>query len=202
MFIKQVDIINRLISGEIIKINRKNKAIVDVRPVAKLAWAMNTKPRIREEGNGIFRRLQIVEFPALAAEERDPAVKRRIMQLEAPGILAWAVEGLRRLRERGGFEIPETVRAAVRDFEFSNDPPAQFMDECCTLGEDLHVGKRKLYDAYKSWCQVYGHKPKAEGQVREDWLRLGLKDGKSKGKRLYRGAEVSNRVSMYDAVDD
>ena len=195
MFIKQVDIINALISGEKLKINRKNKAIVDHRPVAKIAWAMNTKPRIREEGNGIFRRLQIVEFPALDPEYRDPAVKQRIMQLESPGILAWAVEGLKRVRERDGFIIPESVRAAVRDFEFANDPPAQFLEECCELGEDRKTGKRALYDAYTRWCKAYGHKPKAEGQVREDWLRLGLTDGKTGGKKVYRGVEVVNKLS-------
>jgi P4 family phage/plasmid primase-like protien len=202
MFIKQVDILNALISGEMLKINRKNKAIVDVRSVAKIAWAMNTRPRIREEGNGIFRRLQLVEFPALDVEHRDPAVKRRIMELEAPGILAWAVEGLKRLRKRGGFEVPEAIKAAVRDFEYTNDPPRQFLDECTKRGAEYNTGKRALYKAYAAWCKTYGYKPKAEAMIREDWLRLGLLDGKTHGTKVYRGAEVTVTPSMYGGLYD
>jgi putative DNA primase/helicase len=110
---------------------------------------MNSLPKIREEGNGIFRRLMIVKFPALAPHEKDPAVKERIRLLEPPGILAWAVEGLRRLRKRDGFKIPESVRVVVQDFEHSNDPPRQFLEEVCERGdESLHVGRKELYDAY------------------------------------------------------
>jgi P4 family phage/plasmid primase-like protien len=191
MFIKQVDIINTLVSGEMISVNRKNKPIVDVRPTAKLAWAMNSLPKIREEGNGIFRRLMIVKFPALAPHEKDPAVKERIRLLEPPGILAWAVEGLRRLRKRDGFKIPESVRVVVQDFEHSNDPPRQFLEEVCERGdESLHVGRKELYDAYAKWCKYYGFKPKAVTQIREDWLRLGLKEGKSQGKKNYKGVKI------------
>jgi putative DNA primase/helicase len=201
MFIEQVDILNALISGETLKINRKNKAIVDVRPVAKLAWAMNTKPRIREEGSGIFRRLQIVEFPTLDPAKRLPAVKQRIMELEPPGILAWAVEGLKRLKERDGFDIPESVRAAVEDFEYSNDPPRQFIEEMCKRGDDLSVGRKDLYEAYARWCKHYGFKPKAVTQIREDWIRLGLKEGKSHGKKLYRGVEIEHDPDQYFGFD-
>jgi P4 family phage/plasmid primase-like protien len=191
MFIKQVDIINTLVSGEMVSVNRKNKPIVDVRPTAKLAWAMNSLPKIREEGNGIFRRLMIVKFPALAPQEKDPAVKERIRLLEPPGILAWAVEGLRRLRKRDGFKIPESVRVVVQDFEHSNDPPRQFLEEVCERGdESLHVGRKELYDAYAKWCKYYGFKPKAVTQIREDWLRLGLKEGKSQGKKNYKGVKI------------
>jgi P4 family phage/plasmid primase-like protien len=196
MFIRQVDILNALISGEPVKINRKNKAIIDVRPVAKLAWAMNAKPRIREEGNGIFRRLQIVEFPELDPHKRDPNVKQRIMQVEAAGILAWAVEGLKRLRSRDGFVVPPSVSAAVKEFEYVNDPPRQFFDEMCEPGDDHdHVGKKELYDAYALWCKHYGFKPKAVNQIREDWLRLGLKEGAVHGKRHYK------RVKLVEAPD-
>jgi P4 family phage/plasmid primase-like protien len=189
-FIKQVDIINTLISGETISVNRKNKPLVDVRPTAKLAWAMNSLPKIREEGNGIFRRLMIVKFPDLPAEEKDPAVKERIKLLEPPGILAWAVEGLKRLRKRDGFKIPEPVHQAVQDFEVTNDPPRQFLDEACERDPDFKVGKKELYDTYARWCNFYGFKPKAVNQIREDWLRLGLKETTIQGTRYYKGVKI------------
>jgi P4 family phage/plasmid primase-like protien len=166
MYIKQVDIINTLISGEIISVNRKNKPIVDVRPTAKLAWAMSSLPKIREEGNGIFRRLMIVQFPPLNPEEKDPAVKERIRLLEPPGILAWAVEGLKRLRQRDAFKIPESVGRAVQDFELSNDPPRQFLEEACERDANGHVGKKELYDAYAKWCKYYGFKPQSHPDPR------------------------------------
>lgn len=195
MFIKQVDILNTLISGEMLAINRKNRPIIDVRTTAKILWAMNSVPKIREEGSGIFRRIKIVKFPKL--EERpNPRVKQRIMMIEPPGILNWAIEGLKRLRGRGCFEIPRSVQGAVEEFEYSNDPPRQFVDEMCECG-DFKTPKKVLYEAYKAWCHAYGHKPKSSSQIKEDWLRMGFQETALRGKRFYWGVQVVEDPDVY-----
>jgi P4 family phage/plasmid primase-like protien len=195
MYIKQVDILNTLISGEVLSINRKNKPIVDVRTTAKLLWAMNSEPKMREEGNGIFRRVQIVKFPPLEGPP-NPLIKERIMKLEPPGILNWAIEGLRRLRERGYFVIPEATRVAVEEFEKANDPPAQFLEEMCERG-DFRTPRKELYNVYRRWCIAFGYKPKAVAAVKHDWLRLKLEERTVNGKGFYHGVRVAEDPDIY-----
>lgn len=69
MFIRFVDLLNKIISGEEIQINRKNKPLVDVRSTAKILskilWAMNRTPQVREEGSGFFRRIHPITSFAL-----------------------------------------------------------------------------------------------------------------------------------------
>src|SRR5215218_4055455 len=72
--------------------------------------------RVSEAQSGIFRRVKVVEFPTMPEEDRDPEIKNLIAG-EGPGILNWALEGLERLRKRGHFDIPESVRSATREFK-------------------------------------------------------------------------------------
>ncbi len=75
MFIKSTDVLNAIISGEPITVERKFQDPIEITPRAKLLWAMNELPRVQEAGNGLFRRVKVVEFPALAEGRKDPALK-------------------------------------------------------------------------------------------------------------------------------
>jgi putative DNA primase/helicase len=185
MFIRFVDLLNKIISGEEIQINRKNKPLVDVRSTAKILWAMNRTPQVREEGSGFFRRIHPITFPPFEGK-KIPAVKERITQLEGPGILAWAVEGLKRLRERDRFDVPQSVREGMVDFEYNNDPAAQFLAEMCELGEHYQTTPGELHEVYSAWCRHYGYKPKAKNTAGEDWHRLKVKDGRTKRGRYWK----------------
>ena len=128
-------------------------------------------------------------------------VKERIMKLEQPGILAWALEGLKRLRERGGFVIPKDVQAAVEDFKNANAPPEVFMQEMCERGalEDrgFLTKPKELYEAYSMWCKHYNLSPKAITRIPEDWKRLGLVWTKQQGTPYYRGVKLRYDPRVY-----
>jgi P4 family phage/plasmid primase-like protien len=184
-FIRYVDLLNKIISGEEIQINRKNKPIVDVRSTAKILWAMNRTPQIREEGSGFFRRIHPITFPPFEGKKA-PGVKERITQLEGPGILAWAVEGLKRLRERDAFDVPASIREAMVEYEYNNDPAAQFLAELCEKGENFETSSARLHEVYAAWCKHYGYKPKAKNTAGEEWRRLKVAQGRSKTKRWWK----------------
>jgi P4 family phage/plasmid primase-like protien len=184
-FIRYVDLLNKIISGEEIQINRKNKPILDVRSTAKILWAMNRTPQIREEGSGFFRRIHPITFHPFEGK-KNPGIKERIVRLEGPGILAWAVEGLKRLRERDAFEVPDTVKDAMEGFELNNDPAAQFLNELCEKGEDYSTSFPELHEVYTAWCKLYGYKAKAKNTASEDWRRLKVGEGRSKKARYWK----------------
>ncbi len=186
-FLASTNILNALISGEKIQVERKFRDPYEISPRVKLAWAMNELPRVGDANSGIFRRVKVVAFPAIAPQDRDPAIKERI-KTEGPGILNWALVGLQRLRERGHFEIPEAVEDATAQFKENNDVAALFVEERCVTSNnpDDTAGADELYREYKEWCTDNGHRPQGRMRVADDWQRLGFKKYKSKGRVRYR----------------
>ena len=188
-FINATHIINAIISGEEIPVEKKFKDAFLITPTAKICWAMNDLPRVGDANSGLFRRVKVVSFPKFEGEP-DREMKGKI-KAEGAGILNWALEGLKRLRERGGFEIPACVREATEDFQKTNDVPALFVEEVCLIDDAAKVQSSKLYEAYAHWCKTNGHKPRSSTSVSSDWVRLGFEKKTLNGRSFYYGLEVN-----------
>ncbi len=191
LFMRAAYRLNAIISGESVTVERKYHDAYEVRPVAKLLWAMNELPRL-EASSGLFRRVKVVRVRPVASP--DAEVKNQVVN-EREGILNWAIEGLRRLRARGHFEIPACVQDATVQFQYANDIPATFLAECCERGSDHHVQGGELYKAYREWCELNGHKPMSATALAEHWARLGLERYRGDGKTFYRGVKLRYNIS-------
>ncbi len=187
-FLKIDYLLNAIISGEPIPVNRKFRDPIEITPHAKIAWAMNELPRV-QANSGLFRRVHVIEFPPLAEQKRDPRVKERIKQ-EGAGILNWALEGYARLRARGAFDIPARVREANEQFQENSDVAGLFVAERCEIGEGFSEQSSKLYAAYETWCYTNGHQKKSNTAIAEDWRRLGFTKFKVQGRSHWRGVKV------------
>jgi putative DNA primase/helicase len=188
-YLRTSHVLNALISGEPIQVEKKYRDPFVLVPRAKIAWAMNELPRVGSASDGLFRRVKVLHFEGIPEEERDPAVKSAI-EGEGAGILNWALVGLDRLRERGRFEVPDAVKDATAHWQETNDVPALFVAEVCTVDEERRTTGRNLYIEYTSWCESNGHKPKSSTSVSEDWQRLGFERKRIQGKTYYVGLSV------------
>ena len=189
-YVRSGHILNAIISGESVLVDRKYRDAVTITPRAKLCWALNDLPRIAEAGSGLFRRVKVVAFDPLEESARDPNVKEDIRR-EGAGILNWAIEGLQRLQLRGRFEIPACVRAASDDFQLRSDIAAVFVSECCITGHDERVQTSALYAKYKEWCEANGHKHKSSTALADDWIRLGFTKYRPGGINYWRGLRIA-----------
>jgi putative DNA primase/helicase len=188
-YVGVTDILNALISGDKLEVERKFRDPYDIYPRAKIMWAMNELPRISSANDGIFRRVKLLKMTPIPPEERDPEVKERV-RTEGAGILNWSLDGLDRLRGRGGFQIPASMQAAVEHWRESNDTAAMFVEEACGTGPNLWASAGELYDAYRRWCEGNGYKAKSRNRVAEDWERLGFTRTKVKGVYRWNGVRV------------
>jgi len=146
-------------------------------------------PRVHSAGDGLFRRVKIVKFPAIPKADQDPRIKEAIMT-EGAGILNWALDGLDRLRERGGFAVSKGVEAQTESFRLTADVPAAFVDDACELGDDHETQSSYLYQEYKNWTIRNGHKPQSITTISEDWERLGLHKVKKPAGMYWQGIRV------------
>ena len=193
MYVRSTDILNTIISGEPVQIERKHKPAYTIIPQAKIIFAMNDLPRVNDASNGLFRRVKVLKFPALAPEARDEKLKRLISD-EGAGIMNWALDGLRRLRKRGHFTIPECVTSATDDFKRENDKASLFVSECCETSPENRVQSQLLYNGFKEWCFENGLKPSSSTSMAREWERLGFEKKRINGKTWWQNVGLLVQV--------
>jgi putative DNA primase/helicase len=150
------------ISGDDLNINRKYQVPVTVRLRAKWLLRGNDKPALSDQTDGIWRRLQIIEFTEkFEGNRRDDMLADRIVENELPGVLRWAVDGLVMLLKAGGFkDIPESVLAAKREMQLETDNVLGWW-----VAKDVQVcdaprtSKDSAYRNYSVWCKDSGMMP-------------------------------------------
>ena len=191
-YIASTHILNTIISGEPLTVDRKFRDPIVVTPRCKIAWAMNELPRVSNASNGLFRRVKVIRFPVLS--DPDPNVKEDIRS-EGAGILNWALRGLARLRQRGAFDIPEHVADATREFHETNDKALLFVKECCARGPDCREQSSALYRAYRDWCHENGLMPESNVKMAEQWRRLGFQRRRSQWPYLVAGRSVAHETA-------
>ena len=194
-YVTTTDILNAIISGETVRVEQKHKPAFDMTPRAKICWAMNSYPRIGDPNDGLFRRVKVVTFDPIPEADRDPEIKETI-RAEGAGILLWGLEGLKRLRARGRFAIPQAVRDATDHFKAANDVPALFVSERCVTGPAYRVKADPFYQAYKTWCIENGYKPLALSNAAREWERLGFTRHRTMTTREWEGVGLRQEPNL------
>lgn len=139
---------------EAILINEKYKPAYEYVPHAKHVFVTNNLPRINDRTKAVFNRLLIVIFRIVFEErEQDPDLPEKLLR-EMPGVLAWAVEGARRLiRNRGKFTVPQDSAEEVRRYMAEMNPFIAFAEECLEATEGGRGGVllASLTDRFNAW---------------------------------------------------
>ncbi len=163
----------------------------EFKPECKIWLGLNHKPTIQDDSYGFWRSVRLVPFRRQFVDDADDALTDKL-RAEAPGILAWAVEGCLAWQADGLAE-PKTVTAASKAYRAESDPLAEFLEECCIVDEDVEVRFSDLYFAYQHWAD--GERLKAHDQLTRTALgsRLGerfARDRDAGKKRIYVGVTL------------
>jgi putative DNA primase/helicase len=140
-------------SHDIITARNLYEAPFDFTPTHKTVLTTNHKPIVRGADEGTWRRIHLLPFTKMIpVEERDLHFRERKLLPELPGILNWALEGLRAyLRE--GLKPPEAVRAATKEYREDMDIIGQWIEECCVREPAARATAAMLHHSYKYWAE-------------------------------------------------
>lgn len=112
----------QVVEGTIQNTEFKSKDAFDFRPIAAHWFASNHLPRSRDFSRGFTRRWLVLEFSRVVpAEERIPDFHNVLIAEEREAIAAWAVEGLKRLREQGDYTQPKSHVARIEQIARANN---------------------------------------------------------------------------------
>lgn len=147
-------LVKQLCSTDKIQGEKKYKAPIRFEPSHTLILHTNFLPRVGVIDEGTWRRLIVVPFNAVIEGNDD--IKNYAQYLfdnAGEAILAWIMEGSKRVIEADfHIEMPEAVKSVTAAYRERNDWLAQFIEECCELGEGLRAPSGAVYDEYRSNC--------------------------------------------------
>jgi len=164
-------IFKAVVSGDPIQADAKYRKPFKFRPFCKLVFALNNMPRVDDKTDAFFRRILLIRFTRQFAEaEQDKNLKTKL-EAELDGIFLWSLEGLRRLRERGHFNITEAMQAEVLNYRRQNNNALLFVEDACDFVSSSTVLKDRLYVAYRQWCEENGCHPLSKIHFGKDLLK-------------------------------
>ncbi len=121
------------------------------RPQFTLWMFGNEKPKITDASEGMWRRVRLIEFnQTIPRADRDPDFAEKL-KAERPGVLNWALEGLKRVQERG-LIVPDAVKVATASYRAEQDALSGFLDEICEQSPTAFVKSIVLWEAWKCYC--------------------------------------------------
>src|SRR5262249_3372811 len=124
------------ITGEdALTIDRKNLQPVTLKLPTRFVICTNELPRLGDASGALASRFIMLRLKRSWYGKEDHTLSGRLLT-ELPGILLWAVEGWRRLRERGRFVQPESAAQAIQDLEDLSSPVTAFVRERCRVGPE------------------------------------------------------------------
>lgn len=163
-------LIKDLTGGDVIIARHLHAAPFEFRPSFKLVLYGNHKPTIRNQDEGIWRRLPLVEWGvSIPKEERDPDLLRKLKE-ETDGVFAWMVAGCLEW-QKSGLQTPDEVTQASQSYREEQDQIGKFLKECCVLAEGAWASSKDLRAAYDAWCRENGEKWEASPNQFGDRLR-------------------------------
>ncbi len=165
-------IIKDLTGGDTLTARFLNANPFEFRPSFKLVFFGNHKPQIRNQDDGIWRRLPLVEWATKIEEaDKDKELLAKLQSEEnMSGILSWMVEGCLAWQE-SGLATPEEVQESSNSYRAEQDQIGKFLAECCVLGEGFFCPTKTLRGAYERWCEDNGEKWQASPNQFAERLR-------------------------------
>lgn len=145
----------RITGEDEISVDRKFQEAYTARLLARVVIFSNEVPTFRDAASALPSRFVILRMRRsfLGAEDHD---LERKLAAEMPGILAWALTGLRRLRARGRFVQPSSSADAVELMEDLASPISSFLRERCIVDPGASVSVQDAYEAWRDWCREHG----------------------------------------------
>jgi P4 family phage/plasmid primase-like protien len=125
-------------------------------PQFKIWLATNIEPKVTGVDDGIWSRILRVNFDHQVPEEkRDVQLVAKIVAEELPGILNWALAGLRDYRANG-LRVPVAVVGAVSEYRHDQNPLVDFLTaryDRTGAPDDTVPGSELLKD-YNEWARM------------------------------------------------
>ena len=156
-YISNTAIFKKVVSGEIITVERKGKDPYKLHSFAKFFFSANSLPRLGrgKDSSAVLDRLVIIPLDAKFTKDDadyDPFIKYKLREehvMEA--LIAKAIPALKEVLVDQEFAVCDKVLASLDEFEKANNPIIEFFDEIDET-DYKHERVTVVYQKYTMFC--------------------------------------------------
>lgn len=175
----------------------KHKPHFEYLPTDKLWLQVNDKPSVPSWDTAFQERCRLLPFLNQFTAEKGNLDRNRKadLELELPGILAWAVRGcVRYLKD--GLRSPDRVKVAVEEYRTENTRVEEFLEQHFKPVTGSELQQSRIYAFYRSWCRDQGRRPVPENRFGSYLTKAGYITEKDRAGRRVCGIGVLEGVSL------
>lgn len=205
--IKNTSRLKRASAGSGMTVGKKFQRDHDITPYAKLTYSCNEPPEIQETSEAIRLRLKVIEFPYIfvknpVGDQKQARDRKEVdgeLESEIPGIINWALEGLKRfLNNNSTFSGTRSTEETWKLYQRKSRPVFSFMEECIKITDDEteKITIEEMYAALKEWLKRNGIKlrigrMKMVRDLRDEGIET-MQKREDERKRIYYGVTLSH----------
>lgn len=143
--------------GQDVQIEGKFRPIFGETPTAKVMMNVNDWPKIKDESGAVYSRMLCIPMRGeIQKSEIDPLFPEKLLR-ELPGILNWALEGLRRFKAQGWRFSPTTGQAQLMKLESRANPTGGYISERIVENDKGFLPRFLLEQDLGTWAHEGGH---------------------------------------------
>jgi putative DNA primase/helicase len=159
---------------------------VEFIPVAKLFLAVNSFPDVRFDDDAMWRRIVPIPFRrSFLGSEADPNLGEKLVA-ELPGILNWALLGVRDYLALGLWDC-SACEVEVKRLRNSVDSVKGWLDAKCRVERDSSIAAGAAYTAYSEYMKEQSRKPVSTADFKVTLERRGFKSTKGRRHNSFQG---------------
>lgn len=149
-----VEIVKKISGNDTRDVQRKNREVWHGKLGVRFMIMGNDMPRFTDASGALAGRMIHVQFPGTFYGRERPSVKTDLLA-ELPGILNWALAGLRRLTANGAFTVPQSSEELATEVQRQQSPVQAFLDDACAFTEAANpVPLDELFPVYRAWARA------------------------------------------------
>jgi P4 family phage/plasmid primase-like protien len=169
--VEAAEIVKMLTGEDDAYVDRKHKrALASVRFHGKPVAAANRMPNLPDPSGALATRFRVLPFvesfrdDGKGKSKQDPRYRdAETIRREAPGLMLWALRGLRWLEFEGRMPQPACGEPWMAEYRDYSDPTRRFVEECLELVEGSWEQCGEVYKRWCEWCTACGREPGNDG---------------------------------------
>jgi putative DNA primase/helicase len=149
-------LVKQVTGGDKVTCRFLHKEFFDYFPQFKLFLATNHKPVITQTDFGIWRRIALIPFTENFEGREEKGLEEKLLS-EKPGILNWALEGLKMWQREGLQPQPKAVVKATEKYKKDSDTVGQWLEARTDPKSTSTVKSSTAYNDYRDWATENGY---------------------------------------------